>query len=122
MVERIDVLRVLGENLFVELFGLEQSSGVVMLEREIEGLLDRELSHAAATISDGERAISSDVTAHRGKGGDKVIVGLGELRPQGDCVGISGDCGVEVALLLQGDAEIAMRFGDMGSDRDCFAD
>ena len=50
---RIDMLRLLGQDLPVKLLGLPQASGLVVLRCQSEGLLDRELGHAAGTIRRG---------------------------------------------------------------------
>jgi hypothetical protein len=44
---RIGMLRLLGQDLPVKLLGLVQPPGLVVLRCQIEGLLDRELGHAA---------------------------------------------------------------------------
>ena len=45
IVHRTGMLRLLGQDLPIKLLGLAQSSGLVVLQCQIEGLLDRELGH-----------------------------------------------------------------------------
>jgi hypothetical protein len=59
LMKSLGILRLHGENLPVKVLGFSQPPCLMVLQRKVESLLDRELSHAVKTSIGGVRAVSN---------------------------------------------------------------